>query len=131
MTYNLLDDKFHSHPKVVAAPLAAVGLFAKSIAYCGDYLTDGFVPERWAESQVTSREPGDLLAQMVELGFWRVCEGGFAVVDYLDYNPSRADVEGRRSAVSAMRAAAGKKGAAARWNGKPDGKRDGKRKAKS
>jgi hypothetical protein len=49
MAWARLDDKFHSDPKILAAGNAAVGLYARSIAYCADHLTDGVVERTWAK----------------------------------------------------------------------------------
>lgn len=44
MPYVPLDDQFHSHRKVIAAGLEAVGLHARSMSWAGGDLQDGHVP---------------------------------------------------------------------------------------
>ena len=43
MSWFRLDDKFHSHTKIIAAGNAAVGLFVRAGCYCSDHSTDGLV----------------------------------------------------------------------------------------
>jgi hypothetical protein len=44
MPYVPLDDHFHSHRKVLAAGLEAVGVHARSLSWVGANLTDGHIP---------------------------------------------------------------------------------------
>ena len=44
MSWVKFDDQFNNHPKVLAAGPLAQLLYMKAIVYCGQYLTDGFIP---------------------------------------------------------------------------------------
>lgn len=117
MTWARLEDKFHSNPKVVEAGNAATGLFACALSYCGDHLTDGHVPKGWAVKSGTAKERRVL----VDVRLWlQVKKGdvaevvvrrqgqeaftvtvvmpsdGFFIRDFLDFNPSRGEVEAKR-----------------------------------
>lgn len=92
MTWGRLDDNFHSHPKTVQMGLEGAGLQARAISYAGAYLTDGFVPREWARSVA----PAKVIRRLVSLGAWAEVDGGYEIVGFLDYNPSRADVEEKR-----------------------------------
>jgi hypothetical protein len=83
-----IDDKFHSHPTLMVAGLDATGLFARAIAYCADYLTDGFVPRSWAEQQ-GGKKP---VQKLIDAGLFIPVEGGVCIKDYLDWNPTRERV---------------------------------------
>ena len=107
MSWVYLDDKFHSNPKVVSAGNAGAGLYAKSLSYCGDHLTDGFVPMPWARVMGSPT----LRAKLVDVGLWQEEHGGYRIAGYLELNPSREDVLRKRQ----ERSEAGKKGAAKRW----------------
>jgi len=138
MPFTRLDDNFHSHPKVVRAGLDGAGLYARSLSYCGDYLTDGFVPSEWVEGVCGSRSRA-LPQRLVEAGLWELVEGGYQIPDYLEFNDAREDVLRWR----AERSAGGRKGARKRWaksgsthgsthgstysstHGSPDGSPDG------
>lgn len=92
MTWAKLDDRFHSHPKLERAGLAATGLYAKSLSYAACYETDGHVPDEWVAKQGPKRHAERLLS----LGLWEQVKGGYQVADFLDFNPSRADLQARR-----------------------------------
>lgn len=87
-----LDDKLHSHPKRWHVGNAALGLHVLALSYCGDQLTDGRVPERWARQQQEAEE----IAELCTAGFWSADEDGFVIHDFLDYNPSREQVLAER-----------------------------------
>ena len=95
MPWVRLDDKFHANPKVMTAGNAAVGLYARALSYCGDLLTDGFVPKAWATANGTRA----LESKLEACGLWIRVEGGYQIPDYLAIgNPSRAEVEAKREA---------------------------------
>ena len=99
-----VDDTLHSHPKAMQAGLPALGLHLLAMSYSAGYLTDGFVPDGWVERE-QGRTKG-LPDRLVEAGMWHRIEGGYIIHDWLDYNPSKAEVNARREA----RAEAGRKG---------------------
>lgn len=109
MSYTLVDDGFHSNPKVLAAGLDGAGLYARALSYCGAYLTDGFVPTEWVRQATGGRRTPAL--KCATAGLWRPVEGGYMIPDYLEFNPSRAEVLARRE----ERSRSGKEGARKRW----------------
>ena len=92
MSWFRLDDSFHSHPKVIAAGNAAVGLFTRCGTWCADHLTDGHIPKHIAAFYGTSRE----ISTLVTVGLWKTEEGGYVMDDYLNYNPSAESVRRER-----------------------------------
>lgn len=110
MSWVFLDDKFHSNRKILRVGNAGAGVYARSLSYCGDHLTDGFVDEAWVKQACTAKVRDKLVAE----GLWVKVDGGFEIPDYLTLNPSREDVLRRRAA----RSEAGKKGASKRWDSK-------------
>src|SRR5260221_10877398 len=102
MPWFRLDDSFHSHPKVIAAGNEAIGLFVRCGTYAAQHLTDGFIPEHVA---LLYGSPA-LADTLAKTKLWRRTRGGWQIPDYLDYNPSREDVEAKRE----IRAEAGRKG---------------------
>ncbi|MEU1736497.1 hypothetical protein [Streptosporangium sp. NPDC020145] len=87
MTWFAVDDGFHSHPKVMAADPAALGLWVIAGAWSCANLTDGFVPDhalpRLAEG---ARE---LAPKLVAVGLWRRARGGYRFHDWATYQESR------------------------------------------
>ena len=92
MTWAKLDDRFHAHPKVEDAGLAAIGLYAMSLSYAACYETDGMLPESWVRKQ---RAPS-AARKLVELGLWERAEDGYLIPDFLDYNPSKDEIAEQR-----------------------------------
>ena len=116
MPFVLMDDKFHSNPKVIAAGNAAVGLYARLLSWSSDNGTDGYVPEAVARQYGTRRE----ILALVEArrtpdgsGLLDETYGGFLIPDFLDHNPSAAQVRERRAEKSQVKARAGQAGGVA------------------
>lgn len=95
--YAPLDVHFDEHPKFATLPLEAFGLMACAIAYCNRVLTDGFVPEKTVRGFGSDGRGPKVAAALVDLGIWARVDGGYSIVGYLDHNPSRADIEKKRS----------------------------------
>ncbi|MGH3495064.1 MAG: hypothetical protein ACRDQ1_17770, partial [Sciscionella sp.] len=96
MTWFKVDDSFHSHAKTLKAGNAALGLWVRCGSHCAQHLTDGFVPREIALLYGTTA----LAARLVEAGLWRPVDGGWAMHDYHDYNPSAEKVQAERHAAT-------------------------------
>lgn len=97
ITWFKIDDAFYSHPKVIAAGNAAVGLFVRLGAYSSQHLTNGVIPARIVHSFGTNRERKAL--ETVGL-IVRENSGDYRIPDFLDYNPSAAKVQADRAATA-------------------------------
>ncbi len=93
MAWFKVDDKFHSHPKVITAPLRAIGLWTKAGAWSSDQLTDGHVPR--AILPILGANTADARA-LVACGLWVAEPDGWRFHDWLDQNPSREATLKRR-----------------------------------
>ena len=116
MSWLRVDDGFWKHPKVQDVELAPIGLHVLALSYCADNLTDGRVPDGWVRRQVM----GDtaIPEALVDAGLWDHDDDGYSVHDYLDYNPSRAEVEAKRDvARERMRKVRGSRSREVRANG--------------
>lgn len=118
MPWIRLDDSFSDHPKVAEAGPLAAWLHVKAMIYCGRHLTDGKISRAVVVSLVdwesfgvmveTSRHdfggscdtPNnfDLAASLVAVGLWDEVGNGYAIHDYLKYQPSREQVLSEREA---------------------------------
>lgn len=94
MTWVRIDDSFYSHPKVVAAGNAAVGLWIRAASWSAQHLTDGFIPDDIARALGKSCSR----VAVSNAGLWRATTGGYQITDWLDYNPSREKVLAQRKA---------------------------------
>jgi hypothetical protein len=127
MPWFVVDDNAHSHPKMIAASNAALGLWLRAGAYAAQHLTDGIVPGAIARMYGSRPQIAKLLAS----GLWHEhghsCRhpkcaqpqpGDYSIHDYLEYNPTRAK-------VSAQRERAAEKKRKQRAAQDPDANRDG------
>ncbi len=116
MPWVRLDEEFPDHPKVVTAGPLAGWLHVCALAYCNRHLTDGFVPHAQVPrlvnfagvveydedyGQVDLRDapevdPYRLAETLVSLNMWEKRQGGYLIHDFLEYQPSRAEIEAQR-----------------------------------
>lgn len=105
MPWFRIDDKAHSHPKLIKAGNAALGLWLRCGSYAAAHLTDGIVPGVVAELYGTKPQA----AKLVKAGLWHehdhTCPdcaqptpGDYVFHDFLDdgRNTSRARHEAER-----------------------------------
>ena len=97
MTWFKVDDSFHSHPKVLAAAPAALGLWVVAGSWSGANLSDGFVPDHVLPRLLP--DGATLAQQLVAAGLWKRARGGYRFHDWDVYNPKRTDVEEERKAA--------------------------------
>jgi hypothetical protein len=102
MVWVRIDDKLHSHPKILAAwekEPASLGLHLLALSYAGAHLTDGKIDRQtvrqWTTTTTRRRQ---LVNVLVKSGLWTPVDGGWEIHDYLDYNESRERVLARRHA---------------------------------
>jgi len=114
-----LDDTLDDHKKYRALNPAAGWLHIRGLLFCARQLTDGHIPEHVARDLAAQVDPQQsmldgehpLIALLVQRTIWERDADGYKVHDYLDYNPSRRNIERERR----KRKKLGKMGAAARW----------------
>jgi hypothetical protein len=103
MSWVKLDDTFPEHPKLIAAGPLAGWLWVVGLAYCTRHLTDGIIPAavvpRLVGDTIATRTRQRCVTTLVRVGLWkRDTNGDIRVHDYLDYQPSRAEVLRMRQA---------------------------------
>lgn len=94
MTWFKVDDSFYDHPKVLALPLAARGLWVTAGSYAARHLTDGAVPAM----VVAACGPGSQAAakRLISAGLWEKVDTGYQFHNWQEFQPSKADVEAER-----------------------------------
>ena len=75
MVWFKVDDRFHHHPKAIAAGPAAIGLWTIAGSWSVDNLTDGFIPNHVLASLTPDTHRGRLANRIVEGGVWDVVPG--------------------------------------------------------
>lgn len=109
------DDKSHQNPKHLSVGLMGSGLYWRMVSWSSDHETDGEVPAHVVPTlspELSPKRRTALLQCMVDAvygnsgyGMLEVkCRGSrgealtYRVHDYLDYNPSHAQLEAKREA---------------------------------
>lgn len=148
MAWVKLDEKFASHPKVVEAGPLGLAMQVAALCYCNQHLTDGRISRPAARMLLDfhgvafvegmygdDATPDVVIDRLVEVGMWHEpghdcpdCDqivAGFVIHDYLEQQPSRAEVEAKKEQA----AEAGRRGglAKAKRTAKQDAKRTAKR----
>jgi hypothetical protein len=122
MPWVRLDDEFAQHPKVVSLPYRGRWLHIAALCYSNRMLTDGFIPIAMLAALCPhEREdpidegPYQLAAELVAVGLWEKTDGGFAIHDFHQYQPSKREVLAARKRLRKARSETGQKGAKHRW----------------
>lgn len=99
MPWVRLDESFADHPKIERAGPLAAWLHVAALCYCSRHLTDGRIPKPKAHRLVDIPDPADHVSALLREGIWTEDGPDYVIHDYLDYQPSRQDVEAERSAA--------------------------------
>ena len=94
MTWFKVDDNLAFHQKVLIAGNAAMGLWVRAGSWCGQQLSDGFVPDKVVSMLGTPKEA----AALVDCRLWDRVKGGYRFHQWEDHQPTRAEVEAKREA---------------------------------
>lgn len=92
------DDRLHSCEKWAPLSFAARGLWAHANSWVSDRRTDGMVPRKMPQAWGAAPE---LVQELVIARLWDEVPDGWRFHDWLDYNPSRAELEERALASNA------------------------------
>lgn len=92
MTWVQIDDGMADHPKIMQLSHGAFRLQIEGLCFANRNLTDGHVPKLAAH-----RHGKRYATELVTAGVWEVADGGYAIHDYTEYQPSKADVLERRA----------------------------------
>jgi len=133
MTWFKIDDRFASHPKLERLREVVGddhGAFAYAVATwtlmgvdCASRLTDGvFTLDRARRVVMLPQDAVErAIEALVSVGYFEaVGANQWAFHDWLEYQPTRDEVEARRADVSRKRSEAGKKGNEVRWGNRRD-----------
>lgn len=82
-----VDGRFYSHPKVLATPSAARGLWVSAGAWSADQEKSGFVPDHALAFLGGTPE---LAGELVAAGLWQRSRGGYQFHDWSDWQPDLA-----------------------------------------
>jgi hypothetical protein len=105
-----VSDDFYDHERFADVGPLGMSVWLVGLAYCNRNLTDGRIPRAAAyrllhfggigilEGNYGGHDASiqDGIAELVEAGLWIEDRRGYNVRDYLDYQPSRDQVEEKR-----------------------------------
>lgn len=116
-----IDDQFYLQTKNARIDRDSQDLYLAGLVYASGQLTDGMIPaEKLTLLAIWAKLPSEANIQaiaqaLVQANFWHVLENGdYLIHDFLDYNPSRAEVEALREARSEAGRRGGQKTASKR-----------------
>ena len=92
MSWFIVDDDAHTHPKFIAAGNAAIGLWTRCGAYSSKYGLGGHVPTEIARAYGRPAE----IAALVRVGLWDPAEGGYQFHDWDDRNDTAEQARAKR-----------------------------------
>lgn len=98
MPWVKLTDDWYDDPKVINAGDQAAWLWVVGLSWCARNLTDGHIPANQIARLTTLEDPHSAAARAVEADLFRQVDGGFQVVNYLRFQPPRAEVIAKREA---------------------------------
>jgi hypothetical protein len=113
MPWVRFDDRFPTHRKVRRLSDAAFRLHVSAIHWCAEHLTDGHVPADELDLVSDVRDPKAAVAEL-EPKLWEPLEDGWLIHDFLEYQPSAAEVRSTRAKRADAGRLGGKRSAEAR-----------------
>jgi hypothetical protein len=100
VTWVRTDDQMPRHPKMWRLSDAAYRLNHHGLSHCAAYATDGFIDEAYIDTLIPAgRKARQFADELVSAGVWEKVPGGWCIHDYLEYQPSAAQVEAQRRAT--------------------------------
>lgn len=99
MTWFKLSDQFHSHPKVLKAGNAPIGLWIRCATYSANWELDGRVPMEIAHQYGTRAD----IDTLTGVGLWIIRDGDYVIPDFLEFNPSHEQIELNRKREAAKK----------------------------
>lgn len=99
MPWVRLDDGFADHPKLEQAGPLAAWLHVAALCYCARHLTDGCIPKPKALRLTDVPRPAQRVDALLAAGLWEDEGDHYRVHDYLEFQPSREQVEADRAAA--------------------------------
>lgn len=107
MAWVKLDDQFFFKPRARQIGKDGRALFCAGLCYCAANRTDGrIVLGSLAFVADMAEVEQDIAHLLVDVGLWSKDSEGFEVIDYLKYNPSRAQIDAEREAAAERQARA-------------------------
>lgn len=98
MTWLKTDDRFPDHRKIRRLTDGAYRLHHTALSFAAKDETDGLIRPEDLDEMQHGRRLSKHVDLLVKAGLWEPVRGGWALHDFLDYNPSHAQLEAERAA---------------------------------
>lgn len=107
MTWVKIDDKLTTHPKWLPLTLEAKSLWFHAAVWCGAHNNDGHLPEHVLgligyTASVPAHLTDDAVGRLVKARLWtkvpKARGGGYEIVNWLEYQPSKQQVKEKADA---------------------------------
>lgn len=117
MTWFKVDDGWYAHPKVLGLDSNARALWVSAGSWAAQQATDGLVPEAALPlfAHLRNSHLRNAIADLVDAGLWDEEMGGWRFHDWDRYQPTRDEVEERRTRMRG----GGLVGNCRRWHPQP------------
>lgn len=97
-----MDTGFAQNPKVLHLiedkKWQSIVVYVASLGYSGQHGTDGFIPESALPFLHAIKKNA---TELVSVGLWRPCRGGFDINGWTEFQPSNAENEARKAKAKA------------------------------
>jgi len=94
MSWVKLDTSILTDEATASITPKAFRTYVRSLAYCGEHLTDGYISPR----ALRIIQPLDV-PELIEVGLWEAVGDGYVIRHYLDHQQSREQVEAARESA--------------------------------
>jgi len=98
MTWLKTDDRFPDHRKIRRLTDAAYRLHHTALSFAAKDETDGLIRPDDLDEMQHGRRLAKHVESLVKAGLWEPVRDGWQLHDFLDYNPSHAQLEAERAA---------------------------------
>lgn len=102
MPYLLIEDGFADNSKITGLSMNAYRLHVTALVMCAKNMTDGSISKiglRWTSDHAQIARPKRYVTELIQAGLWVANGDGWKIHDYLEHNPSRAEIEAKRKAA--------------------------------
>lgn len=110
-----IDNTTPDHPKLVAAGPEAAWLWVAGLCYCSRQETDGRIPKGVIHRLTDIKKPAEAAERLITVGLWEDDPGCYIVLNYLEYQRSKDEIESIREQKREAGSRGGKASAAKRW----------------
>jgi len=93
MTWTKLSSDFAGRPALLSVPRGARLLHVEALIWSNTHAQDGHIPGHVLTRITDELEPDKAAAGLVDAGVWEIADDGWQIVDSLDDQPSKADMD--------------------------------------